>query len=181
MSDADLLELAGQQHGFFTTTQAKIAGVSRRALVGRHRNGLIARESHGVYRLAQFPPTPRDELYALQVSVSGATFSHDTALEIYGLSDVLSTTIHLTIQPASGIKPRRGVTIHRSNLDPLDRILRDDIWLTSLQRTLLDCARFGTDAEQLIAAFQAGRERGLLGEDSTARLSSTYPFRNVLR
>lgn len=181
MSDVDLLELAGQQHGYFTTTQAKVAGVSRRALAGRHRKGLIARESHGVYRLVQYPPTPRDELYTLQVSVRGATFSHNTALEIYGLSDVLSTTIHLTIPPSSGLKPRQGVTIHRSNLHPLDRVLRDDIWLTSLPRTLLDCARLGTDAEQLIAALQAGRERGLLGEDALARLSSTYPFQNVLR
>ena len=35
MSDSQLLELAGQLHGYFTTAQAEAARISRRALVGR--------------------------------------------------------------------------------------------------------------------------------------------------
>jgi predicted transcriptional regulator of viral defense system len=181
MGDTELLELAGQQHGYFTTAQAGAAGISRRALSGRLLKGLIERDSHGVYRLRQYPPTPRDEFYALQASVPGATFSHDTALELYGLSDVLPTTIHVTVPPSSGLKPRPGITIHRSKLDPHDRVLRDDLWLTSLPRTLLDCARLGTDAEQLLGALETGRERGLLGRDALARLTNTYPFAGRIR
>ena len=176
MSDGELLEVAGQQHGYFTTAQAEAAGISRRALVGRLRKGVIERAYHGLYRLRQYPPTPRDEFYAFQASAPGATFSHDTALEFYGLSDVLATTIHVTVPPSSGLKPRPGLTIHRSRIDPRDRVLRDDLWLTSVARTLLDCARLGTDAEQLLAALEAGRERGLLGRDALARLTNTYPF-----
>jgi hypothetical protein len=82
----------------------------------------------------------------------------------------------VTVPPSSGLKPRPGVTIHRSKIAPLDRVLRDDLWLTSLPRTLLDCARLGTDPEQLLAALEAGRERGLLGPDALARLTNTYPF-----
>src|SRR5689334_19936502 len=130
MSERELLELAGQQHGFFTTAQASAAGISRRALVGRLHRGLVERERHGVYRLPQYPPTPRDELYAIQAAAPSATFSHDTALEIYGLSDVLPRTIHLTMAPTSGLKPRPGITIHRSRIAPGDRVLRDDLWLT---------------------------------------------------
>ena len=181
MSDSELLELAGHQHGYFTTAQAGAAGISRRALAGRLLKGLIERDSHGVYRLRQYPPTPRDEFYALQASVPRATFSHDIALEFYGLSDVLPATIHVTVPPSSGLKPRPGVTIHRSKIAPRDRVLRDDIWLTSLPRTLLDCARLGTDSEQLLAALEAGRERGLLGRDDLARLTNTYPFAGKIR
>lgn len=181
MSDSQLLELAGQQHGYFTTAQAEAAGISRRALVGRLLRGLIERDSRGVYRFTQYPPTPRDEFYAFQASAPGATFSHDTALEFYGLSDVLPTTIYVTVPPSSGLKPRPGITIHRSKLDPRDRVLRDDLWLTSLPRTLLDCARRGTDSGQLLAALEAGCERGLLGRDALARLTSTYPFMGRIR
>lgn len=181
MSETDLLELAGNQHGYFTTAQAEAAGISRRALVGRRRNGLIERAAHGLYRLRSYPPTPRDEYYALQAGAPAATFSHDTALEFYGLSDVLPSTIHVIMPPSSGLKPRPGLTIHRSRLAPRDRVLRDDLWLTSLPRTLLDCARIGTDAGQLLGALEAGREHGLLDPDALARLRNTYPFAGSTR
>jgi predicted transcriptional regulator of viral defense system len=176
MSDVDLLELAGHQHGYFTTAQAETAGISRRALVGREHRGLIERAAHGLYRLRQYPMTSMDNFYALQASVPAATFSHDTALELYALSDVLPTTIHVTVPPESGLKPRPGITVHRSRIDPRDRTLRDDLWLTSLARTLLDCARAGTDAEQLLAALAAGRELGLLPPETLARLDGVCPF-----
>jgi predicted transcriptional regulator of viral defense system len=181
MSDRELLELAGLQHGYFTTAQAGAAGISRRALAGRLLKGSIERNAHGVYRLRQYPPTSRDEFYALQAGAPGATFSHETALEFYGLSDVLPNTIHVIVPPSSGLKPRPGITIHRSKLNRRDRVLRDDLWLTSLPRTLLDCARYGTDAEQLLAALDAARERGLLSGDALARLTNTYPFAGRIR
>jgi predicted transcriptional regulator of viral defense system len=181
MSQAELLTLAGSQHGYFTTAQAEAAGISRRALLGRHRKGLLERSAFGLYRLPQFPPGPLDELYALQAIAPAATFSHETALQLYGLSDVLPKTIHLTVAPESGLKPRAGVTIHRSRIGPDDRILRDDLWLTSLRRTLADCARIGTDAEQLLAALTEGRDRGLLTPDDLPSLAPLYPFSSALR
>ncbi len=181
MSDAELLTLAGRQHGYFTTAQAEAAGISRRALLGRHRKGLLERAAFGLYRLPQFPASPLDELYALQAIAPAATFSHETALQLYGLSDVLPTTIHLTVAPASGLKPRSGVTIHRSRIEPGDRILRDDLWLTSPRRTLADCARIGSDPEQLLAALAEGRERGMLARNDLQSLAPIYPFSSVLR
>ncbi len=176
MSELELLILAGSQRGYFTTAQAEAAGISRRALLGRHRKGLLEHPAFGLYRLPQFPPGPLDELHALQAIASGATFSHETALQLYGVSDVLPRTIHLTVAPEAGLKPRSGVTIHRSRIRPDDRILRDDLWLTSLRRTLADCARTGTDAEQLLAALAKGRERGLLTADDMRSLALLYPY-----
>jgi len=180
MAEIDLLTLAGRQHGYFTTAQAQAAGISRRALAGRHQRGLVERAAFGLYRLPQFPASPRDELYGLQTVAPSATFSHDTALELYGLTDLLARTIHLTVAPESGLKPRRGITIHRSRIEPRDRTFRDDLWLTSLPRTLVDCARIGTDAEQLLLALREGRERGLLSERDLERLAPLYPFSSVL-
>lgn len=181
MSDQDLLTIAASQHGFFTTGEAGLAGISRRALVGRVQRGLIERVAHGVYRLRQYPATPRDDLYALQVAAPDATFSHETALELYEISDVVARTIHVTVPPTSGMKRRSGVTIHRSRLGQADRTLRDGLWVTSLARTLLEGLRTGVDTDQLLEAFGIGVERAMLSPGDLARLSLREPFRSAVR
>lgn len=181
MSESILLALAGRQHGYFTTAQAEAAGISRRALVGRRQNGLVERTAFGLYRLPQFPTSPLDELYALQAIAPSATFSHETALQLHALADTLSRTIHLTVAPGSGLKRRPGVTIHRSRLAPDERVLRDDLWLTSARRTLADCARIGSDPDQLLAALDEARDRGLLTVDDRRDLARRYPYSRVLR
>ena len=176
MGERDLLRLAAAQHGYFSTAQAVDAGISRRALVDRVRRGVIERVAHGVYRVAGTPADPLDDFYAFSVEAPSATFSHDTALEFFGVSDVLPRTVHVTVPPGSGLKARRGYTIHRPVIAPPERVLRDGVWVTSLARTLADCARGGTDPEQLIAALEAGRERAMLTADDVARLRRLYPF-----
>jgi predicted transcriptional regulator of viral defense system len=181
MSDPELLVIAGRQHGYFTTAQAEAAGISRRALVGRRRKGLLERAAFGLYRLPQFPASPLDELYALQAIAPGATFSHETALQLYVLADILPRTIHVTVGPEAGLKPRPGVTIHRSRIAAEDRILRDDLWLTSVRRTLVDCARLGVDPDQLLAALGEAHDRGLLAAVDRHDLARLYPYSTVLR
>lgn len=176
MREGDLLQLAAAQHGYFSTAQAAAAGISRRALVDRVRRRVIERAAHGVYRLAGAPATQLDSFYAFSVEAPSATFSHDTALEMYGVSDILPRTVHVTVPPGSGLKPRPGYTIHRSVISPSERVLRDGIWVTSLARTLADCARSGTDPEQLVAALTEGRERAMLTPDDITRLRRLYPF-----
>ena len=179
MGEPDLLKLAAAQHGYFSTAQAEAAGISRRALLGRERRGLIERATHGVYRLAGTPASTLDPFYAFSVAAPAATFSHDTALELYGVSDVLPRTVHVTVPPESGLKKRPGFTIHRSEIAPGERQLRDGLWVTSLARTLADCARTGTDPEQLLAALEEGRARALLADHDLARLHRLHPFRTV--
>lgn len=176
MAESDLLHLAAAQHGYFSTAQAAAAGISRRALVDRARRGLVERVAHGVYRLAGTPASPLDGFYAFSVQAPSATFSHDTALELYGVSDVLPRTVHITVPPGSGLKPRPGYTIHRSAIGPAERVLRDGVWVTSFARTLADCAKGGTDPDQLLAAFVEGHERALLSAEDIARLGRLYPF-----
>lgn len=176
MNESDLLQLAAAQQGYFSTAQAAAAGISRRALVDRVRRGVIERAAHGVYRLAGTPATRLDSFYAFSVAAPSATFSHDTALELYGVSDVLPRTVHVTVPPGSGLKPRPGYTIHRSVIPPSERVLRDGVWVTSLARTLADCAKGGTDPGQLVAALFEGRERAMLTPDDITRLRRLYPF-----
>jgi hypothetical protein len=92
----------------------------------------------------------------------GSALSHDTALELYGPADVLPTTIHLTV-PAS-FTPRRhaGITLHREPLTPGETALRDDLRLTTVERTLVNCFRWGTDRDQLLLSPLQAVERGLV-------------------
>jgi predicted transcriptional regulator of viral defense system len=175
MSEADLLRAAAHQHGFFTAAQALAAGVSYRSLTDRCRRGVITRIEYGLYRLGSYAETPLDHLYALQVGVPSAVFSHETALELYGLSDVIAQSIHVIVPPDSGVKRRSGVTVHRSQLMAHEETTRNELRLTSLARTIADCARSGTDTTQLRAAALEGERLMLLNQSDLSRLSRTYP------
>ena len=58
-------------------------------------------------------------------------------------------------------------------------MLRDGVWVTSFARTLADCARAGTDPDQLMAALAEGRERAILTADDLVWLRRLYPFTNA--
>ena len=180
MSWEDLLEAAAAQHGYFTTEQAADHGISRRALTWRARQGSAQRIGYGLYRLPHWPPDPSDELYALQAIAPFGTFSHDTALTLLGLTDIIPSTIHFTIPETSRLRSRPGVTLHRSRHGATtDRTLRDGLWLSTARRALLDAARDGADPDQLVSAARDARARAMLTPDDLAQLRQHAPFANA--
>lgn len=176
MTRSDLFQIAAAQQGFFRTRQALDAGWTRRAINWAAHKGEIEPIHYGLYRFAHFPATPQDELHELQTTAPEGTFSHETALIQWGLSDLLPRTTHITLPRESGFKRRPGITIHRQALSAAERTLRDGLWLTSLPRTLIDAARAGTDPEQLLAAAREARGRALLGPDGLTAIKAHYPF-----
>ena len=177
MSRDDLLATAAAQHGYFTTAQAADHGISRRALTWRAQHGSAERASHGLYRLSHWPMDPDDDLYALQARAPFGTFSHQTALSLLGLTDIIPTTIHLTIPETSRLRPRPGVTLHRSRHAAMtDRALRNGLWVSTARRALLDAAREGADPDQLISAARDARARAMLTPDDVAELRRHAPF-----
>ncbi len=173
----DLLATAGNQHGYFTTAQAAEHGISRRALTWRAQQGSAQRLGHGLYRLPHWPPDPDDELYALQAIAPFGTFSHDTALILLGLTDIIPSTIHFTIPETSRLRSRPGVTLHRSRHGAMtDRTLRDGLWVSTARRALLDAAREGADPDQLVSAARDARERAMLTPDDLVKLRRHAPF-----
>jgi predicted transcriptional regulator of viral defense system len=180
MSWEDLLSIAAAQHGYFTTEQAAEHGISRRALTWRAQQGSAERIAHGLYRLPHWPPDPSDELYALQAIAPFGTFSHDTALTLLGLTDMIPSTIHLTIPETSRLRSRPGVTLHRSRHGgTTDRTLRDGLWVSTARRALLDAAREGADPDQLASAARDARERAMLTPDDLAELGRHPPFAGI--
>jgi hypothetical protein len=176
MSKQDLYQTAALQVGYFRTRQALDAGWSRAALNTATKAGEIQNIEYGLYRFAHYPVTPQDELYEIQTLAPDGTFSHETALTLFGLSDLLPRTTHFTVPPGSGFKPRPGLTIHHMRLARDERVLRDGLWLTSPLRTFLDAARAGSDPDQLLAAARQARDAAILSPASTARLARQYPY-----
>lgn len=180
MSWQDLLARAAEGHGYFTTEDAAREGISWRALTGRHKGGQIERLERGLYRLAHWPAGPNDELYALQALAPFGTFSHETALNLLGLSDIIPSTIHFTIPESSRLGPRPGIRLHRSrHKADRDRLLRDGLWMSTARRAILDSARIGSDPDQLLGAALEAKQRAMLTTDDIERLQEHPLFRRA--
>ncbi len=96
--EQQLYEIAEAQAGYFTAKQAGAAGYSRQLLSHHAHAGNIQRVQHGIYRLTRFPHSPREDLYVAWLRCGPrAVISHDSALELYGLSDAMPTEIHVTV------------------------------------------------------------------------------------
>ncbi|MEX2486376.1 MAG: hypothetical protein WD377_02035, partial [Nitriliruptoraceae bacterium] len=97
-----------------------------------------------------------DAIVACLWAGDDAAASHETALAIYELADVMPANIHVTVpQPFRG--RRTGVTIHHAAIGEHDRTTRAGVPVTTVERTIVDVMRHsGTDlaaeaAEQALA------------------------------
>ena len=108
------------------------------------------------------------------------TFSHETALNLLGLSDIIPSTIHFTIPEPSRLGSRPGIRLHRSrHKADRDRSLRDGLWISTARRALFDSARIGSDPDQLIGAAREAKERAMLTTDDIAKLREHRLFRRA--
>jgi predicted transcriptional regulator of viral defense system len=164
-----LYRLAEPQAGYFTAAQAVEAGVSRR-LLSHHSadRGALIRVDRGLYRLRNFPGSPREDLVATWLAVGrpiDAVVSHDSALDLYGLSDVIPEAVHLTAARAHrGHRSKRpGVRLHfvTDGVPLADRAGRDELPVTSVERTLLDSLAVHGVTEQTELAVAQALDRGL--------------------
>jgi predicted transcriptional regulator of viral defense system len=161
-----IYELAAEQNGFVTAAQAREAGITRPALAKMTARGTLDRVSHGVYRLVHFPTSPMDpyvEAALWPVSVRGV-ISHQSALAIYGMSDVNPARIHLCV-PRSW-RPRRTVprrlVVHRLDLKENEVNILNGVPLTTPERTLRDCHGAHLGPALIRQAILDGRRNGYL-------------------
>jgi predicted transcriptional regulator of viral defense system len=163
-----LYQTASAQAGHFTTKQAADAGYSTHLLFKHIRAGRVARVRHGVYRLVHFPAAEHEELAVAWLwSDRKGVFSHQTALALHGLSDVLPNHIHLTL-PAQWHERRLrvpdGVVLHYASVPNRDRAWAGPVPITSPHRTLADCAKGQISPDLLRQAAQQALRRGLVAK-----------------
>ena len=91
-----------------------------------------------------------------------AVVSHDTALTVHNLSDVMPARVHLTVPKGFRKRVVPGCVLHRANLDPESIEPRTGYRVTTPLRTLLDVAESPLSQEHLDAAVRDALERGLV-------------------
>ncbi len=161
-----LYETAAGQSGYVTTRQAAEAGYSTHLLRKHILAGRVTRPQRGIYRLVHFPVGEHEELVTAWLwSDQAGVISHQTALSLHGLSDVLPAQVHLTL-PAAWHRRRfrvpAGVVLHHADVAPEERSWFGPVPATSAGRTLSDCARSGLSPELLRQAAQQAFRRGLV-------------------
>ena len=161
-----LYEMAAGQQGMFTTKQAAEAGYSPQLLVHHTRGGKLVRVRRGVYRLVYFPLGEHEELVTAWLwSERAGLMSHQTALALHGLSDVLPAHVHLTLPSAWRRRRFRvppDVVLHHADVAPEDRAWFGVVPVTAPRRTLSDCAKDGLSPEILGQAARQALRRGLV-------------------
>jgi hypothetical protein len=102
-SEEKLFRIAASQGGYFTARQARLTGFRDSNHIFHIRSGNWIREWRGIYRLARYPL--RDDAqyslwgvwsYGRQEKPRGA-YSHETALSLFGLSDLQPSRLHMTV------------------------------------------------------------------------------------
>ncbi len=158
--ESKLLQIAERQQGYFTSRQAEECGFLRANFQRKLRAGKWCKENiRGVYRLSYYPVTSRPEL-ALWTLWSmdkqgnpQGIWSHETALEIHGISDVASPKLHMSVLKnfRKNTKIPKNLCLHFVNEIPQAEIEnRQGYRVTTPLRTLADIIQKGTTQNEQI-------------------------------
>lgn len=176
-----LAAVANNQGGYFTTKQAIEAGYGYKHLDYHETAGNFERVEHGLYRLPTVPPAEHDDLIRLslwsrnQKDEPQAVVSHESALVLHELTELLPDRIHLIV-PRTFRKPApKGCVLHKSVLAADEIEEREGFRVTTPLRTLLDAAASGVSAEQLAKAVKDAIDRGLVRRAKLAKAANEKP------
>jgi len=178
-----LYQVAAAQAGYFTAAQARQAGYAYSQQHFHVSRGNWLRIDRGLFRLRDFPPGEREDLvrWSLwsrnQKGMPQAIVSHDTALTVHALSDVMPSRVHLTVPRGFRKRVPPGCVLHVADLAPSDAQHRAGYGVTTPLRTLLDVADSPLSQEHLDEAVRDALERGLVRRHSL----ETSPCSHVAR
>jgi hypothetical protein len=176
-----LFSKALEQGGYFTAKQAREAGYDYPHLDYHVSAGNFERVEHGLYRLTSLPPGEHDDLVRLALwsrnrqDKPQAVVSHESALLLHDLSELLPAEIHLTVPPTFRKGPPAGCVLHKALLAPKDVEERAGFRATVPLRTLLDAAASGVPEEQLQKAVADALARGLVRRNKLLEAAKKSP------
>lgn len=125
-----------EQLGGYATRAALLRlGVARRALAASVLQGTVLRLRRGVYALGL--PDGLDHLRGAAIVLAGVV-SHDSAAVLWGLELAHRPTPTVTVSRDRSRAHYDGVRVRRA--DVAETVVRDGLRVTSVIRTVLDCA-----------------------------------------
>ena len=161
--------IAMTQGGYFTAKQAAEAGYNYPHLIYHLRAGNFDRAGHGLYRLPTVPTSEYDDFIRLALwsrnreDKPQAVVSHESALLLHQLSDLLPNRIHLTVPPSFRKGPPKGCVLRKATLTTKEIEEREGFSVTTPLRTLTDViASASVTDEQFAKAVDDALRRGLV-------------------
>ena len=172
---------ARDQGGCCTAKQARRSGYDYAHLEYLVSTGAFERIEHGLYRLADMPVAEDDDLIRLSLwsrnraDEPQAVVSHESALVLHELTELLPDRVHLTVPPGFRKGPPRGCVLHRADLAPAESEERVGYRVTTPLRTLLDVGAGTTSGEQVEKAVEEALRRGLVRRRQLVEAIRTTP------
>lgn len=163
-----IAQLAAFQHGVVAREQLQLLGLARGAIEARIKTGRLIRVHRGVYAVGH-KRLSRRGVWMAAVLAAGpdAVLSHRTAAALWGLAPETNGPIDVTAPNQRRVK---GVRVHRCS-PAMDETTREDgIPVSTLSRTLFDCA----------GALPAYRLEKLLQEAEFKRLTDTLSLGDLI-
>ena len=154
----ELSDLALTQGGYFTAKQAAAAGYGKRHLDYHVKAGNFERVERGLFRLPTVALSEYDDLIRLSLWSRGrddrpqAVVSHETALGVHGVGELLPKHTHLTVPRSFRKKAPARCLPHKADLASDEAEQREGFRVTKPLRTLVDVA--GTER---VSQEQLGR------------------------
>jgi len=185
-----LYEMAEGQHGFFTTKQAKAAGFAENTHPYHVQAGNWIREHRGIYRLASFPRGDRPDLMLWSLwsrnrgEAGQGVYSHQTALSLYDLSDVMPAKLHMTVPKnfRRNSEIPRVLVLHFADLPQSNIGAVHGVRVTKPMRTILDLLEHGeVPLASLRQALREGLRRGLIRRSEIADARKRFTGDKQLR
>jgi predicted transcriptional regulator of viral defense system len=176
-----LRELAAAHDGLFMVQEAVAAGIRRVLIVQLANRGRLERIAQGLYRFPSWPSSELQQYHEALLwpqtrhNLAYALVSHDSALELYNLTQLNPGVIHVTIPLGTRIVRETPIWVrfHRADVEERDRTWERGIPTVTVARAIEDiAATHGIDVVH--RAVSEARERRLLREDEVARLVARF-------
>lgn len=164
-----LTAVAATQGGYFTAQQAERAGYVYPHLTYHVSRGNFERVGRGLYRIPTITLSEHDDLIRLTLwsrgrdDVPQAVVSHESALSLHELSDMLPGKVHLAVPRSFRRAAPPDCTLHKADIAERECTAWGAFRVTTPLRTLADVASEGAvPTEQLQRAIHDALERGLV-------------------
>ena len=170
-----LAEAAADQFGLVTLQDAKRVGYEPKTIVKLAERGQLERISRGVYRVPFIPGGEMQSYMAAALWPQGiqGVLTHETALDLWDVSDINPATVHITVPRAH--RPQRAIpkayTIHREDLDTQEVTAIQGVPVVRLARAIRQCAELHAGRDLLEQATRHGRGRGLISVQEHEQLT----------
>lgn len=120
-----------ENHGILRIGKAKKLGINEPTIIQMYKEGLLVKESRGLYRLADLPPLSNPDLVLVAVRVPSSVICLISALNFYQLTSQIPYKIYIALP--------REVKAPRIEYPPLDIVyLSKKPYFAGIEEHILD-------------------------------------------